>query len=588
MHDSGVRAVANAERAALQEKLEWLMLARLIVVTIILGSALAFNITESKSLSSPEYLGLTGLIILTYLATLGYVAWVRLGYDLGRLSLIQLLADVFVVAGVISLTGGVESIFTFLFLLIIFSGANVQGRRGAIMVASASSIALGMVATVQFTAAPWLVELLPVLRLHGERVPVYVMLVHLVAFYSVAFLSGYLTEKLGQVGSELERRQLDLRALRALNDDIIRSVDSGLIALDDRGRILFANEAADKITGQPLTAMVFHRLSDRLPQLMGAAERLLTSGERYRESLALPQSDHTMRFVALSLSPLRNAVGDPSGFILLLEDVTEIRELQEVVSRQQQLATLGNLAAAIAHEIRNPLAAISGSTEMLRMSAKLDDEDGQLLEIVLREVDRLNGLIKEFLDYARPRSIHLRRTDITQLVREIVVLFSQDTSVVQQTVLAIHADGVDQSWVFLDPDRIRQVLWNLLRNACEACGPSGQVDIRVSGSRLDRVPAVTVVIEDNGPGMPAGVIEKVFEPFFTTKTAGTGLGLATSHRVVGEHGGMLRAQNRAEGGARFMLTLPVDVRTSRERTDSFPATTAELALPETRSAPDQT
>jgi len=102
------------------------------------------------------------------------------------------------------------------------------------------------------------------------------------------------------------------------------------------------------------------------------------------------------------------------------------------------------------------------------------------------------------------------------------------------------------------------------------------------------VPAVTVVIEDNGPGMPAGVIEKVFEPFFTTKTAGTGLGLATSHRVVGEHGGMLRAQNRAEGGARFMLTLPVDVRTSRERTDSFPATTAELALPETRSAPDQT
>jgi two-component system sensor histidine kinase PilS (NtrC family) len=561
------------------------MLARLVTVTLILGSALVFNITESKSLGSPEYIGLTTLIIATYTSTIGYVMLIRRGFNLATLSLVQVGADAVLITGVVFLTSGVDSIFTFLYFLSIFSGATLLGRRGAMFAASASSIGIGLTATIQFTASAGLLEMLPQLSAARGRVPVYVMLIHLVAFYTVAFLSGYLTEKLGQVGSELERRQLDLRALRALNDDIIRSVDTGLIALDDQNRILFANDAADRITEQPLTAMVFHRLGDRLPELVGALERLTRRGERYREDLLLSTlASPDARFVSISLSPLRNAVGQPSGWIVLLEDVTQIRALKEEVEQQQRLASLGNMAAGIAHEIRNPLAAISGSAEMLKMNADLADDDKELLDIVLREVDRLNGLIREFLDYARPRSIHLRQTELTGMVRELVRIFIQDHELVGTSTITLDAPEEGSVVALIDPDRIRQVIWNLLRNAFQASPPSSTILVRIH--RETQTPmgdSARISIEDEGAGLTPETLEKIFEPFFTTKFDGTGLGLATSHRVVSEHGGQLRAENRPSGGARFTLVLPLDLRSS---TTGHLGTSDELAL-SSAEAPQQ-
>lgn len=548
-------------QSAIKERLEWLMLFRLVLVTLLLGSAIAVNINDVKSFSDPSYVGLVSLIIGTYVATLAYVAWLRSSWSFIRLGYLQIAGDALLVSGLVFLTSGLDSIFTFLFFLAIFSGAVLSGRGGALFAASMGAVGLVLNVVLQFSAGPTLLALFPELADTPARVPVYALLIHIVALYTVAFLSGFLAEKLGQVGSELERRQLDLRELRALNDDIIRSVDSGLLTLDAEDRIIFANESAERITGIPLRQLSFQRLAEQLPRLMGAIERLKLRGERYREDLSLQHSDGSTRYLAISMSPLRNAKGNPSGSILLLEDLTTLRTLKDQIARQQQLASLGNLAAGIAHEIRNPLAAISGSVEILRANAEGNSEDQALMEIVLREVDRLNELIKEFLDYARPRSINLRRADLTILLDETVQMFRQDHDMAAKVRFDVQTHEQDPVWVEIDPDRIRQVVWNLLRNACQAQELKGAVKVRLEPLRdADGTEWIRVQIDDEGPGLAPHALEKLFEPFFTTKSDGTGLGLATSHRIVSEHGGHLLAENLPKGGARFTLQLPLGAR----------------------------
>jgi len=556
--------VSTAElsgQSAVQERLEWLMLFRLVLVTLLLGSAIAVNLNDAKSFSDPSHVGMVSLIVGTYVATLGYVAWLRSSWSLSRLAHLQIAGDTLLVSGLVFLTSGLDSIFIFLFFLTIFSGAVLSGRGGALFAASLGAVGLVLNIVVQFSAGPGLQQLFPELAQVPARVPVYALLIHIVALYTVAFLSGFLAEKLGQVGSELERRQLDLRELRALNDDIVRSVDSGLLTLDVEDRIIFANESAERITGLPLRQLSFQRLADRLPRLMGAIERLKLRGERYREDLSLPHPDGSTRHLAISMSPLRNAKGNPSGSILLLEDLTTLRALKDQLARQQQLASLGDLAAGIAHEIRNPLAAISGSVEMLRANAAGNPEDQALMEIVLREVDRLNGLITEFLDYARPRSIHLRRADLIVLLQETVQMFRQDHEMAANVSFELQTGSWDGVWLEIDPDRMRQVLWNLLRNACQAQQLQGAVKIRLEPAHdSDDIEWIQVLIDDEGPGLAMQALEKLFEPFFTTKPDGTGLGLATSHRIVSEHGGQLLAENLPTGGARFTVRLPFRTR----------------------------
>jgi len=256
-----------------------------------------------------------------------------------------------------------------------------------------------------------------------------------------------------------------------------------------------------------------------------------------------------LRALSLQRSPLVDAEGASRGSILVLQDQTEVRDLQAQLARQAHLAAIGNLSAAIAHEIRNPLASISGSVELLRGEVDHESSASMLVEIVLREVDRLNKLVSDFLDYARPQSVTMREVDVLELVESTVRAFLQDHTIVGEDLELEIIDALGaQRTAWMDGDRIRQVLWNLLRNAAEANGRAGRVEVGLSQG-CDRAPRTCVVsVSDDGPGFSEAAREQLFEPFFTTKEGGTGLGLATCHRIVQAHGGALRADNRPEGG----------------------------------------
>lgn len=549
---------ARDEGATLREKLEWLMLFRLVIVTFLLGSAVVVNVNDVESFGDPSYVALISLIVTTYAATLGYVSWIRAQRSLDRLVYVQLVGDVILVGGIVFLTGGIDSIFVFLFFLSIFNGAILTGSSGARFAATGSALGLASVMVVQYARIPAVIARFPESIPRSDEVPIYAMVIHLVAFYAVGALSGYLAEKLGQVGTELEQRRLDVRALKALNENIVRSVSSGLVSVDLQRRVTYLNIAAEEILQLDGDALVGRTLETGLPAFANVLDHGLPGGVDGRaECEWIRDGSDDVRILGLSTSTLRDADGTPTGTIIVFQDLTEVRALQSEVERQRHLAAIGNLSAAIAHEVRNPLAAISGSVELLKHSIPSDDAESEMLmSIVIRETERLNGLISDFLEYARPHRVQRRLVDVVDLIRSTADSVRVDRDLTGDVEVRVESDIGRPLDVRVDPDRIQQVLWNLMRNACEATrGHGDSVLVRVHIDEDD--PVLVVAIEDSGPGFAPEALENLFVPFFTTKDSGTGLGLATCHRLVTAHGGLLQAENRTSGGARLTMVLPL-------------------------------
>jgi two-component system sensor histidine kinase PilS (NtrC family) len=254
--------------------------------------------------------------------------------------------------------------------------------------------------------------------------------------------------------------------------------------------------------------------------------------------------------VGATVSPLRDAKDHVIGRVVNFQDLTELRRLEQHARRAERLATVGHLAAGIAHEIRNPLASISGSIELLRRSPQASDDDRTLMAIVHREIQRLNALIGDVLDYANPKPKQTVDFDLGVLVEEVLQVARADAAFAE-----VELSGASDSplRIHADPAKLRQVVWNLVRNAADAA---------VAGGRHVRVEARTIaegariVVADDGPGIAPEQLARMFEPFFTTKARGTGLGLATSHTVVAEHGGRIDVETDAGKGTRMVVTLP--------------------------------
>jgi two-component system sensor histidine kinase PilS (NtrC family) len=264
-----------------------------------------------------------------------------------------------------------------------------------------------------------------------------------------------------------------------------------------------------------------------------------------------PRGERPGRTLGISVSPLRDVTEAVIGRVINFQDLTDLRTLEETMRRAERLATVGQLAAGIAPEIRTPLAAISGSIELLGHAPTASDEDKALMTIVLREIDRLNALVGELLDYANPRPPELVEFDMGELLAETLQVIRRDRS-----SGAVHLSAelpAEPLVVVADPSKLRQVAWNLVRNATEAItAGAGTVVVR---ARADGE-QVVVEVEDDGPGIPADQLGRIFDPFFTTKKRGTGLGLATCHGIVAEHGGTLTVESAPGKGSKFVMAIP--------------------------------
>ena len=552
---------APLPHGSLRERLEWLMLFRVVVASLLLGSAVIANLDDPAGFSDPTYIAVAAIIIVTYLGTIGLAFWLRRAAQLDLLVPVQILGDAFLATSLVLMTGGIESIFTFLFFFTIFTGAILRGRQGALFTATIAALSYLVIFVIQFSSFGSVPALFFAEATASQQLPFDNVVVHVAAFYAVGFGAGYLAERIGQVGSELERRQLDIRQLRALNDNIVRSLSAGLVTLDLDGRVSFFNPAAAELTGITEESARFQPLATILPELadlLAAATRDATLPDgRVEGTLRRPNGDDLV--VGLSVALLRDPRGLPNGYVLTFQDLTALKSMEVEVQRRDHLAAIGKLSAAIAHEIRNPLASISGCVELLAKRTQEGAEERQLTDIVVREVDRLNGLVEEFLEYARPIQVSRRRFSLTELVGEVVQMATIDVRISDGILIETMHHAAGELILDSDPQRIRQVLVNLVRNGCQAMERGGR--LRITTSRMafgsGGSPYVAVQVDDTGPGLTEEVRQNLFEPFFTTKQSGTGLGLATSYRIVSELGGVLLADNAPGGGARFVLMMPL-------------------------------
>jgi len=527
----------------LGRRVAWLLLLRTLIISVVLGLSLWILATGAGVPRSAVWLQ-SGIIAITYVTSIVFGVLLRRGFAAGRVALPMQAADIVVTSLLVHATGGAESPYIFLYALSIIGAGALLYRRGAALVTLASAGSLITVSLLAWTAVialpappqvhPWTQSAADLARTLG---------INLATLIGVGALSYLFGDQLERGAETLATTRKAAADLRTLHEDIVRSLASGLITIAPDGTVLTANVAAADILGQPpvLAGQPIDRLMPGLSALIATEH-----GELRRADLALAE-DLT---VGVTVSPLRDVKNHVIGRVVNFQDLTELRRLEVQSRRSERLATVGKLAAGIAHEIRNPLASISGSIDLLRQGPIASEDDRTLMTIVHREIQRLNVLVGDLLDYANPRPPQLVDFDLGVMVEETLQVARGE----QAFAAIVMAMEVDRPLpIHADAAKLRQVLWNLLRNAADAAALGGK-HIHVDARRGPD--ATTLVVTDDGPGIAADQLAHIFDPFFTTKSKGTGLGLATCHAIIAEHHGHIDVASELGKGTKMLVTIP--------------------------------
>ena len=455
-------------------------------------------------------------------------------------------ADVLAATGLVYLTGGPESIFTILYPLAIVNGAIGLGRRGAVLGASAASFS--------FCALVWgmesgLIAPATVYATHASsalpRLAITVVL-NVSAFLLSAALASVLAQQLQGARAQLAERQTRLDELEALYSAIVKSISSGIVAVDEQGRISYLNRAGTEITGITEERALGRTLDEVIPALAEALNPTSwTARQRNETNLRGPDG----RERVLGWAAARLAEG-ARGNVIVFQDLTDFRRMEEAMRRADRLAVVGGLAAGLAHEVRNPLAAMCGSIELLCLSPALGENERRLMQVVRGEGERLEGLVRDFLAFAKPASPHLASVEARPLIEETADIFRRE-AVLKGISLTVDAEA--SVWLSVDANQIKSVLWNLLGNARDAMEGGGRIAVKLRR----QIGQALIEVEDSGQGISTDDLPRIFDPFFTTKSGGTGLGLAIVHRIVEAHGGRIAVRSEPGRGSTFSVTLPL-------------------------------
>lgn len=536
----------------LKGQVGWLIAIRAMIGTLLLGGATLAQITAPGSFAVHPFFW---LIALTYGLTIVWATALRYVDRYRWLVDAQLGCDAVVVSAFIFLTGGVTSFFSSLYALPIIAGSVIQFRRGGLMVATLSAVLyIGVVLTQYLppSIAPdlWLVARATALPTRAAAQ--YVVLLNLFGFFAVALLSGSMSESVRSAGARLERASSELADLQALNQNVIDSLPSGLVTTDPSQRVLTFNHAAERICGLAAASVVGRPVSDvlQLPtELTEAFSRGLgrTGARRLEHKF---QRDDRVIDMGLSATHVDTPNGS-AGFLITFQDLTDVKRLERDAQLQSRLAAVGEMAAGIAHEIRNPLASMSGSIQILRDDLPLNEEQAQLMDIVLRESDRLNTTIKSFLEYARPHRFAIARFDLRRVVQDTGLLLRNSADVRDAHTVDVEVPA-DPIWFEADEGQVKQIIWNLATNGLRAMPEGGTLLLGAAVAGND----VLITVQDHGIGIAPEAVEGLFQPFHGTFAKGSGLGLAIVHRIVTDYQGAITVDSAPGTGTTFSVRLP--------------------------------
>jgi len=531
-----------------RRSLIWLLSVRLIVATTLFFGALIIQAATSTILPLN---GLYILVLLTFALSLVFLLLLVTRLSPKVQMVAQLVGDIGIITGFVYVTGGLYSPFSFLYLTVIIVAAIIL-RGGGFLFAGLSAIVYGILVDVMVFR---LIPLPP--NLSGERYPLPTshillqLLIHVVGFMLVAALVSHLGESLRTTSTRLQEQQERARQFAALAHHVVQSIGSGLIAADLEARVLYLNPSAAKILHIPEpSSMVGRHIAEAVPLKGINWHTILQPGaplvQHRLEALLVESNIH----LGLSIGPLNDDSGTRVGYIVSFQDLSEIERVRRRERLKDRMAALGEMTVRVAHEIKNPLASISGSAQMLASKNGMDLTTRRLLKIVIDESKRLSKTIDSFLNSARPHQLNRRMVDVAELLKDHVALLKGANGASERCEVSLTAE--DPLHVSADPDLLRQVFWNLSQNALQAMPNGGRLEI----SAVRRKESAILRWTDTGEGMDEALKAKAFEPFVTTRPHGTGLGLALVYTLINEHDGTVEIESRPGHGTTVTVVLP--------------------------------
>ena len=551
-----VEEQTGALASAFRRRLGWLILGRLLAALVLLWAGALWTRYGLRGGRGPWHNTLLILFVVIGL-TIVYTLAQRFSRKLVFLARLQFVVDIFLVTWLVWVTDDVHSPYTALYIVIISLASSFLGPRDAMV----TSVGCALAFTGCALAVIFGLGLRPTQVVVERSVSETIQSVGLfdLAFLVVGLLSAKLAERQSHSDVRLMAATQTLANLRALHERIVESIRSGVVTTDLRGRIYTFNAAAEEITGYTEkdvrgqeASILFGDIHEQITTALRAVETGETNPRFEANCLT---ADGLRLRLGFSISPLFAESGETTGIIIAFQDLTQIRALEETSRRQDRLAAIGRMAASIAHEIRNPLAAMRGSIQMLHAELGGDGEQKDLMEIILRESDRLNRIIADFLTYARPRSIVRAQTDVGELLNQTFTLLRHSPEVKANQELEVDLGNAPLS-ADVDAEQLRQVFWNLARNALQAMPEGGKLSAQLRGNAGGRL---RITFSDTGCGMAPEQVEHLFEPFSST-TGGSGLGLSIVYQIIRDHGGTINVRSREGQGTTITIELPIGER----------------------------
>ena len=534
------------EDNSLERRIRWLMFFRVVIVTFLLGIATFIRIKGTElslhTALAPTY----SILTLTYLFSFACLFLPKVIKNIRTNIYLQSLLDILLITGLVYVTGGIKSIYPVLYPLVIIYSALFLAGRGGLISASVSSIFYGLLLDLEY---------------YGFIQPAYALdydydfdagyvfsriFIHIISFYIIALLTSYAARQEKKTRELLAEKESAFDQLGLLHKSIIESVDTGILTVDLHGNIKSFNTGAEKITGFLRSEIINKKIDDVFPVL----SRMLNKEDQWKQGGRFEAAD-SGKILGCSLSPLVDSNREKIGNILIFQDLTVIKEMEQQIEKNKRLAFVGEMAAGFAHEIRNPLASISGPIQMLSKDLRLDQTDRKLMQIILRGKDRLEGFVKDFLLLARPKQSERKDINVEVIIDDLLesLRFSpewcEDIEVIKNLCT--------QTGIYGNEAEIRQVIWNLILNAIQAMPEGGRLKIKTT----DRKKYLEIRISDTGHGIEEKSQDRLFEPFYTTKKNGTGLGLAIVNRIVESHMGKIRIKSKPGKGTDCIVLLPI-------------------------------
>jgi two-component system sensor histidine kinase PilS (NtrC family) len=542
--------IPNVPPATLKFLLQWYLFLRVLFLTVLLGLSVLLQ-TKSHILIIPPITHAAYFISGVYLFTIISALTLRVIDNYRAFTLLQTVCDTLLVGVIVYATGASQSIFTIIYFLPILAGSFLLLRLGGLLIASVSTMSYGLILFVELFYRP-----LPFTSFESHLDDVIVAMhffaIHGLVFFSIAILSLIIFERMRLTESALSQSTLNYDRLQILYKQIFDDITTGIITVDNKNIITSFNQAAEQISGYPGSATLGKQIYDFFPGFRDAEERDI------RQTTELIRKNGSSLPVGYSWARLNMPGEDEDSRVYTMQDLTRIRDMEKKVKQAEKMAIIGGMAAGIAHEFRNPLAAISGAAQILRGDASENSDMRRLIEIVVRESDRMDETIADFLLFSKPAEPLKEWFSIKSLVEETIEILEQSRSWKLATCKTVNYIDQDLD-VCGDPKQIQQVFLNLISNSCQAFGKLGGEIIISAELRKDAEGKddAVLMINDDGPGIAPQIMEKIFEPFYTTRESGTGLGLAIVKQILESHGGVIAVKTEPNVGTEFSISLPM-------------------------------